>query len=139
MRCVDNEVDWGKYILTDEFGEDFLIESPAKIGDVIWVRETFGIAGHTTKYYVYKADTESDWDKPKDGWKPSIFMPKDACRLFLEITDVRVEELHLNLSTSPRMTPNACYGTFFFQNVKFTVSVVIVSFLSFSLFATISE
>jgi hypothetical protein len=63
------------------------------IGDVLWVRETYGIAGHTTKHYVYKADIENTLDTPKGGWKPSIYMPKDACRLFLEITDMRIERL----------------------------------------------
>ena len=39
----------------------------------------------------------------------------------------------------PPLLQYGCYGTFFFQNVKFTVPVVIVSFFTFSLFAIISE
>lgn len=52
--------------------------------------------------YIYKADGHHskgttgvrlqyspEWVK----WKPSLFMPKDACRIFLKVTDVKVERL----------------------------------------------
>jgi hypothetical protein len=59
-----------------------------KIGDVLWVRETwFKMDGQ----FIYKADVKY----PKSlKWKPSIFMPREACRLRIEITDIRVERLH---------------------------------------------
>ena len=64
-----------------------------QVGDILWVRESFYepmFEGLNGKYY-YKADLEKQgWDFK---WKPSLFMPKDACRLFLEITDIRIERL----------------------------------------------
>lgn len=45
VRCFENEKDWGKFVLTDEFGEDFLIEPKFKVGDVMWVRETWTLNG----------------------------------------------------------------------------------------------
>jgi hypothetical protein len=76
-----------------------------KPGDVLWVRETW--AQWNEGGYVYKADGFIErygaWerDTPKkfhdvervEKWKPSLFMPKTACRIFLEVTDVRVERL----------------------------------------------
>lgn len=62
-------------------------------GDVLWVRESFypliseGLKGK----YFYKADLEKQGFVFK--WKPSIHMPKEACRIFLRITNVRVERL----------------------------------------------
>lgn len=61
-----------------------------KPGDVLWVRESFA----NTIYdncYLYKSDTQdkSQWLK----WKPSIHMPKKACRHFLKIVNIRVERL----------------------------------------------
>jgi hypothetical protein len=61
-----------------------------KVGDLLWVRETFG-QGVSGKFY-YKAD-KGIADKIVLSWKPSIFMPKDAARIWLRITDVRVEKL----------------------------------------------
>jgi len=62
-----------------------------KVGDVLWVRETFcsdyGIDG----CFVFKATWNPKMIEPK--WRPSLFMPKAACRIFLEITDIRVERL----------------------------------------------
>ena len=100
MKCVENEKDWGKYILTDEFGEDFLIKPKYNVGDFIWVRETWQ---HTKELnlhptdenygYVYKADGQPWEDYEGWNWKPSIFMPKNACRIYLKVKNVRVERL----------------------------------------------
>ena len=67
---------------------------PYKVGDLIWVRETFGfdpwhyMDGHES--ILYRASQKIDSDYPIK-WKPSIHMPKWAARIFLEITNVRVE------------------------------------------------
>lgn len=64
-----------------------------KIGDTIWVRETW--AWHDdligSGWYIHKSINEKDY--PGQKWKPSIFMPKEACRMKLEITNIRVERL----------------------------------------------
>lgn len=63
------------------------------VGDVLWVRETFGQILSFDKF-CYKADMPlADLTKPVLGWKPSIFMPKHACRIFLKVKSVRVERL----------------------------------------------
>lgn len=105
-----------------------------KIGDIIWVRETWRIIGWSWRkgYFIiqYKDGTtkriEDDIDdlhaerwikqctddaiaagrasdditgeilncQPDDfRWRPSIFMPKEACRIFLRITDIWIEQL----------------------------------------------
>jgi hypothetical protein len=74
--------------------ESHCVYSPyGKHGDVLWVRETF-FKNPNTGVFVFKAATEMriiDTDFVK--WKPSIFMPKDAARIWLKITDVRVQRL----------------------------------------------
>ena len=66
-----------------------------KVGDHLWVRETW--AKQLDGNIIYRADFK-DWEKADytatGHWKPSIFMPRDACRIMLEITDVRVELLN---------------------------------------------
>lgn len=62
-------------------------------GDVMYVRETWS---EWTGGYLYKA-----WPGPfpqpggsaKMTWHPSLHMPKEAARIFLRVTDVRVERL----------------------------------------------
>lgn len=61
-------------------------------GDRLWVRETFREWGGTEKRIDYRATT--DVPNPDANWKPSIFMPRAASRINLEITAVRVERLH---------------------------------------------
>lgn len=79
---------------------------PWQPGDILWVRETWWRNyPHEYGRYFYRADGE-EIEVPAvtggtvargkaDGlkWNPSIFMPKDAARIFLEVTDVRVERL----------------------------------------------
>lgn len=64
--------------------------------DVLWVRETYcGIiqSDETVKYH-YKADANWALDSAlKIFWKPSIHMPKEAARFFLQIKNIRVERL----------------------------------------------
>lgn len=63
---------------------------PYKPGDVLYVRETFmQAAAHT---FWYKADDNS-WISEGLHWHPSIHMPKEAARIWLKVTDVRVEHL----------------------------------------------
>ena len=72
--------------------ETYLFQCPyGKIGDMLWVRESFRKFNitKTTCNFDYKADAKS----PVKGWKPSIHMPFEACRIFLKIKDIRVERL----------------------------------------------
>lgn len=65
-------------------------------GDILWVRETYIDVGEKADQYFggvrfhYKANQNFVGCWP---WKPSIFMPKEAARIFLKITNVRVERL----------------------------------------------
>ena len=86
-------------------GNTYCVEAkpPCKAGDILWVRETWawlstmecasfciGPCKHYKDEYgcfVYKADN------PNFAWHPSIHMPKEAARIFLRVTDVRVERL----------------------------------------------
>lgn len=73
--------------------EPIFIKCPyGKKGDILWVRETWrGIEQETGGFrYEYKATEKINLI---DKWKPSIFMPKEAARIFLKVTDVRVERL----------------------------------------------
>lgn len=73
--------------------EPCIKKAPYKPGDILYVRETWS---EWTDGYVYKA-----WNSPfpqagKSSvmkWHPSIHMPKEAARIWLKVTNVRVERL----------------------------------------------
>ena len=68
-----------------------------KVGDILYVKETwqYGDAFSNPGGYAYKADTTGSKISIEDGikWKPSLFMPKNVARIFLEVTGIRVERL----------------------------------------------
>lgn len=64
---------------------------PYQPGDILYVRETWckGSYGNEKEKYYYKADDNNFFCT----WHPSIHMPKEAARIWLKVTDVRVERL----------------------------------------------
>ncbi len=94
-----------------EFTE--LVKSRHEVGDILYVREAWW---KTNDRYYYLAD----YDLPElvkkqlsksSKCRPSIHMPKEAARIFLRVTNVRVERLQdisfldaLNEGISPQIT-----------------------------------
>lgn len=90
---------------------------PYKVGDILYVRETWcqcpcwdcgmdtseGCCDETAhKFYNIKRKEwgcygyKASWElnsPPFDRWYPSIHMPKEAARIFLRVTDLRVKRL----------------------------------------------
>ena len=64
---------------------------PYQPGDILYVRETWckGSYGDEKEKYYYKADDNNFFCT----WHPSIHMPKEAARIWLKVTNVRVERL----------------------------------------------
>lgn len=76
-------------------------KAPYQPGDILYVRETWhkyekrvgnGEGCHIAEFYGYKASIANSEDA-NEPWKPSIHMPKEAARIWLKVTDVRVERL----------------------------------------------
>lgn len=96
-------------------GKNTVLEYPYLPGDILYVRETFAWCPcwdcgmdteqgactdhiyHSEKKeygcYMYRASCEDNEYPSADTWHPSIHMPKEAARIWLKVTDVRVERL----------------------------------------------
>ena len=69
---------------------------PCHTDDILYVRETWSPVFVHPKRYLYKADVNAGQGEGVGlpiKWHPSIHMPKEAARIFLRVTDVRVERL----------------------------------------------
>lgn len=84
---------------------------PYQPGDILYVRETWQylyeldgneqVIEDTEKYYYAATDTipfntyvdKNGVEHDHAPWRPSIHMPKEAARIWLKVTDVRVERL----------------------------------------------
>lgn len=105
----DHESGPGWYVWMTEYPEEGSMSMPCpyQVGDILWVRETWAV-GHgydgvpprlipsSQSVRLHYAATEE-----RGGllWRPSIFMPRWASRISLEITDVRIERLQ-NISNA---------------------------------------
>ena len=93
--------DGGTRVWCDDYreeGSDVLKSRYGQVGDQLWVRETFLIENDYQPHesVIYRADgmvSVCSMGCAKIPWKPSIFMPRWASRITLEITSVRVERL----------------------------------------------
>lgn len=101
--------EWSGPICVEHFIKQF---SPYKQGDILYVRETWthfecwncegdeegncveephiSVLQKQGGCYLYRATSEISGDA---RWHPSIHMPKEAARIWLKVTDVRVEHL----------------------------------------------
>ena len=65
---------------------------PYRSGDILYVREAWTYHDGAVDGIIYKARCPEKLAKSKK-WHPSIHMPKKAARIWLKVTDVRVEPL----------------------------------------------
>lgn len=90
-----------------------------QVGDRLWVRETwrgiveispadavkpeYGVARYVpAQEHCKRVEYAATGKRDADPWRPSIHMPRWACRILLEITRVRVERLQ-DISTPDAM------------------------------------
>lgn len=116
---------------------------PYQLGDILYVRETwqcwrahryeatadirFRAGGDDVRLQFANGNTDSidrldydtfvhKWFSHNGEWKPSLFMPKEATRIWLKVTDVRVERLQ-------EITPNGAesegVGNLFYDDIGY--------------------
>lgn len=92
------------YELTRDYTKDEYtkpVYPPYRVGEILWVRETWLLTdsfGPWNNGYMYKANKTKneivfEITGQVEKWRPSIHMPKEAARIFLKVTEVRVERL----------------------------------------------
>ena len=107
----EDDGDWWEFVPADEDGDPADGESHerrcpyGKPGDRLWVQETFRVAteaGSDQVLVQYRSDTHvlpfrsgvlAEYTRSLGKWRSSIFMPRWASRITLEVTEVRVQRL----------------------------------------------
>jgi hypothetical protein len=107
QKCHDGRKTQTRRIIKGIGHESKTSECPyGKPGDRLWVREPHQLVPSTayqaSKNVDHRASPcgcywvvyKGQWDRSAPGcWKPSLYMPRWACRTVLEITEVRVQRL----------------------------------------------
>lgn len=107
LGLADTDRNDNSYLfVADEYGDHHNVKDLCqyKVGDILYVRETWkkydkrigtGIECHLESFIRYKADenTKIPSEFFESKWKPSIHMPKEAARIFLKVTNVKVQKL----------------------------------------------
>ena len=97
-----DDIQYGDCAFISDNGMTQIVRKPKyKINDVLYVRETWSthyiVESNGELVYCYKADgldlKAECLPGENNRWYPSIHMPKEAARLFLRVTNVRVERL----------------------------------------------
>ena len=91
LHVLDSPYHWEHPETPEEVLIERLCEPPCCPGDILYVRETWVIIGTDGTHYKYGYKADNEWLVPL--WHPSIHMPRDAARIFLRVTGVRVERL----------------------------------------------
>ncbi len=83
-----------------------------KVGDILYVREAWA---QYHEHFLFKTNcSDADFILGQNGatikWHPSIHMPKEAARIFLRVTDVRVERLQ-DITDDDCMAEGICSWT----------------------------
>ncbi len=94
-QCVADKYGNDAYSLHQKIGDCWNeithpLKPDYKSGDILYVREAWALYEDE---YIYRADSVLLDDWYRACWHPSIHMPKKAARLFLKVTDVRIERL----------------------------------------------
>ena len=113
ISCITDNIKTAEFLCESADKKRDFIESckmPYNSGDILYVRETWRVRNNggdfadNTRWaeIEYKADSstkmlnrlsenEEKWISSR--WRPSIHMPKKAARIFLRVTNVRIERL----------------------------------------------
>ena len=111
--------------------EPCIRKAPYQPGNILYVRETvwqkvghyLDIDGETKGIFYNEYKYVSTDDEPKVGWnhswvkRPSIHMPKEAARIWLKVTDVRVERLQ---DITPKDAENEGVGNLFYEDIGYS-------------------
>lgn len=131
---IPNDAVWGYTAFTpkgyiscrgtfaDGYGEKFF-KLPCESGDTLYVRETWcalpvNEAGHMRGHsiYYYRADGDLRPEGWRGKWRQSIHTPKEAARIWLKVTDVRVERLQ---DITPKGAESEGVGNLFYDDIGY--------------------